>query len=360
MTKRRSSRRSNGRMSLFYRIYFSALVVFAVLLVGALFALHGFLAAYNETIPETVSARFFESMFASDDPTELIHASGLSASEFETDEMFSAYISDILRENKLTYTTISSGSDTDIKKYIVKSGEYKLADFTLKKAEKGWEPNTVTLHLPAASTYTYRLLDCGDRYAALYINGKRVSSDYQTSRLPHKNAAYLPTDVSVPTQTTYTITGLTQEPEVKALDRNGNEVTFTLTDGVYTENIRYDEPEADIIDYLTAAAKQYAKCMQNDASKSSALAYFEKGTDLYNSIRSAENTFVWSHNGYDFENVKTDEFFRYDENTVSLRISFTHILHKGASDYRDFTDITYFAHKTEESGTYKIFARYNN
>ncbi len=347
-------------MSLFYRLYFSALAVFALLLIGGLIALHSFLASYNETIPETVSARWFEELFASDDMTALIRASGLSASEFETEERFSAYLSDILHENELTYTAISSGSDADIKKYIVKSGEYKLADFTLKKADKGWEPNTVTLHLPAASVYTYRLLDCGDRYGALYINGLRVSSDYCASRLPHKNAEYLSEDVPIPTWSTYVIPNLTEEPTVKALDRNGNEVDFVLSDGVYTEDVRCDTPEEELIDYLTAAAKQYAKCMQNDASKSSALAYFEKGTDLYNSIRTADNTFVWSHSGYSFENVRTDEFFRYDENTVSLRISFTHILRKGASEYRDFTDITYFAHKTEENGSYKIFARYNN
>jgi hypothetical protein len=73
----------------------------------------------------------------------------------------------------------------------------------------------------------------------------------------------------------------------------------------------------------------------------------------------AENTFVWDHNGYSFENEKVSEFMRYNENTVSCRISFTHLLHKhGREDYKDVTDITYFAEKID--GEYYIFARYNN
>ena len=50
---------------------------------------------------------------------------------------------------------------------------------------------------------------------------------------------------------------------------------------------------------------------------------------------------------------------RYDENTVSMRISFEHILKKyGYEDYKDITDITYFARNVD--GKYLIFARHNN
>lgn len=350
------------KKSIFYRIYFAVLAVFVLLLVAGLFALHTFLKSYNETIPETISARFFEAAFLAQSPDELIRLSGLTPSEFESEQQLSAYIQRVLEEAPLTYTSISSGSDTGVKKYIVKSGEYKLADFTLTKNEstKAWEPASLTLHLPSTNVYTYRLFDCGDRYAVLYLNGVRVSADYRTERVAHENASYLPSDVSQPTWSTYTIPNLTDEPEVRALDRNGNEVTFELIDGVYTEMLAPDPAEEALAAYLTEAAKQYAKCMQNDASKASALKYFEKGTDLYNSIRTADNMFVWSHDGYDFENVQTSEFFRYDENTVSLRVSFTHILRKGSKQYRDHTDITYFAHKVEPDGDYKIFARYNN
>ncbi len=351
-----------ARKSLFYRVYFTVLAVFVLLLVVGLFVLHAFLKGYNETIPETISARFFESAFLAESPDELIRVSGLTPSEFETDRQLASYVRNILNEAPLTYTSISSGSDTSVKKYIVKSGEYKLADFTLTKNEgaKGWEPTSLTLHLPTTDVYTYRLLDCGDRYAALYLNDVRVSADYRTERTPHENAAYLPNEGSFPVWSTYTITDLTEKPKVRALDRNGNEVAFELIDGVYTERIVPDPAEEALEAYLTEAAKQYAKCMQNDASKSSALKYFEKGTDLYDSIRTADNMFVWSHDGYDFENVQTSEFFRYDENTVSLRISFTHILRKGSKQYRDYTDITYFAHTDKTDGEYKIFARYNN
>ena len=72
-------------------------------------------------------------------------------------------------------------------------------------------------------------------------------------------------------------------------------------------------------------------------------------------------SFVWKHSGYEFTDESVSEFFRYDPNTVSVRIAFTHILHRaGSADYKDKTDITYFAHKTRDDGDYLIFARYNN
>lgn len=210
---------------------------------------------------------------------------------------------------------------------------------------------------PTSDKKEYRILD----NSKLYLNGIEVTDKYILSREPIEAAAYLPEEVKAPEWVTYEIPNLTSVPEARIIDRNGNAPTLSEKDGIFCEDIVYDEPETALTEYLVKAAKQYAKCMQNDASKASVLQYFEKGTDLYNSIRTADNMFVWSHSGYEFKDEKVSEFFRYDENTVSVRIAFTHILKRaGSADYKDKTDITYFAHKTSADGNYLIFARYNN
>ena len=81
----------------------------------------------------------------------------------------------------------------------------------------------------------------------------------------------------------------------------------------------------------------------------------------YTTGRNQKGVTAWKHSGYEFTDESVSEFFRYDQNTVSVRIAFTHILHRaGSADYKDKTDITYFAHKTSDDGDYLIFARYNN
>ncbi|MGN1120965.1 MAG: hypothetical protein ACI4RV_01280 [Eubacteriales bacterium] len=349
--------RDKKRLPLFYKIYFSALAAFAVLLIVGACSLNAWLANYNKSIPETVSARFFTENFENFNAENILALSGAKPSEFETEDDLRRYVQNMLTGAELSYTAISAGSEENVKKYIVKSGEFKVADFTLEKNADGiWAPASLTLHLPAAANADYRILDS----STLYLNGMKVSDAYMTERVPLENAACLPEDVPAPEWVTYSVRGLTKAPEALVTDRNGNHPTLTAAEnGCFYEEILYDEPEKELVDRLTAAAKQYAKCMQNDASKASVLTYFEKGTDLYNSIRTAENMFVWDHSGYAFEDESIGEFFRYDENTVSVRIAFTHILKKaGSADYRDRTDITYFAHNVD--GKYLIFAMHNN
>ncbi len=357
MTNNAKVAKPRRSLPLFYKIYFSALGVFVLLLVIGAVAFNGWLADYNETLPETISENFFASVFASGDTDSLLSLSGAKPSEFETEEDLAAYIEQTFASGDLSYTSISTGSTALEKKYIVKSGEYKVADFSLIKNPDGsWSPMGVRLHLPKAASVSCKVLSS----STLFIGDKAVEQTYVTDRTPHEHAAYLPDGVQKPEWVTYTVSGLTKTPEISVIDRNGNAPELVPDqDGVFCESVLYDIPENDITDRLVTAAKKYAACMQNDASKSSVYPYFEKGTPLYESIRTAENMFVWDHNGYAFEDEAVSEFFRYDENTVSVRIAFTHILKKaGRQDYRDRTDITYFARKID--GKYMIFARYNN
>ncbi len=344
------------KIPLFYKIYFSLLALFIVALVGFLIYLSGFIKEYNEGIPETVSRRFFNETFVKLDADKIIEMSGIAPCEFETSDDIKQFVTSQL-EGDLTYTSISANTDDkDLKTYIVKSGDYKLATFTLDSDENNdYFPKDLSLHLPKGVSYSYKIFD-GSK---LFINGIEVSDKYIISKENHKNAEYLPEGVTKPQWTTYEISGLTKQPIATITDRNGNQVEFIDINGTQTENIIYDEQEPEIVDRLLTAAKQYAACMQNDVSKYSVLPYFEKGTDIYESIRTVENMFVWDHAGYSIEDENVSEFMRYDENTVSVRISFTHILKMyGREDYRDVTDITYFAHNVD--GKYLIFARYNN
>lgn len=343
------------KFSLFYRIYFLFLVVFVVLLVIFSFFLAGYINQYNQGIAETVSQRFFEDIFVELDVDKIIEMSSIEPCEFETKRDIERFISEQL-SGELTYTNISANTDDDTKKYIVKSGNYKLATFTLMPDENDdYSPISLELHLPRSYQKTYKVLSGSE----LKINGVTVTEKYITERIPHENARYLPEGVTKPEWITYTVNGLTKEPEAIVTDRNGNLPELIEIDGVLCEQIIYDENSSEITERLLTAAKQYAKCMQNDAKKSAVLAYYKKDTELYQSIRTVENMFVWDHDGYDFKNETVSEFMRYDENTVSLRISFTHILMmNGKPDYRDITDITFFAENID--GEYMIFAQYNN
>lgn len=343
------------QLPLFYKIYFISLIVFLIALTIFSFTLTAIIRDYNKGIPETVSKKFFEETFLNTDTDKIINLAGITNSEFEKETDLKSYLENAF-SGELSFTSISSASSDNTKNYIVKSGDYKIASFTLTPNEKNdYAPLDITLHLPKSFESEYHILKGGK----LFINDIEVDEKYIIKTYPHKNSAFLPDGVASPEWVSYKVTGLTKKPSVYVIDRNGNKTDMTENGGIYTENIIYDKQEENIVSRVLAGAKQYAICMQNDASKSSVYPYFEQGTDLYKSIQSAENMFVWNHSGYALENVSVTEFMRYDENTVSMRISFTHVLKKyGKEDYKDITDITYFAR--DIGGKYYIFARYNN
>lgn len=340
------------KLSLFTIVYLSCVAFSIIAIAIFLLWLKGWVSDYNERIPETVSQKFFDSTFKNLDADRIIEMSGIKPCEFETNDDLKAHISKSF--DNATFTSIATGND-DIKKYIVKSGEYKTAEFTLEKDGKSWAANSLELFLPEGSEQVFKVLSTD----TLYINGKAVSKDYITSTEPHKSAEHLPEWVKAPEWIIYTVNGLVNSPEFSVVDRNGNFPQLFEENGILIENPLFDANEPDVIERILTGAKQYAICMQNDATKSSLFPYFEKGTDLYTRIMSVENMFVWDHNGYEFEDVETSEFFRYDDDTVSLRVSFIHILKMhGREDYRNPTDITYFARKID--GEYMIFSAYNN
>ena len=345
--------RTKRHFPVFYTIYFLLLIAFAIGLKIGSDKLDAYISEYNQGLPETVSERFFEGTYKNLDVDKIIQMSGITHGEFETDED----IKDFVRQQfsgELTYTSISSSGDE--KKYIVKSGDYKVSTFVLSPDEKGdYFPASLEVHLPKTFERQYTIFSG----STLTVNGITVTDEHILARIDYDNMKYLPEGTPKLEWITYSVGGFTHEPEAKVIDRNGNVAAMEDVDGILCEVLMYDPPEEEIIEHILEGAKIYAVHMQNDASKSEVLPYFEKGTELYDNIKSIETSYVYDHSGYFFENESVTEFMRYDENTVSMRIAFTHVLTQHSQeDYRDDTDITYFARNID--GEYLIYARYNN
>jgi hypothetical protein len=98
--------------------------------------------------------------------------------------------------------------------------------------------------------------------------------------------------------------------------------------------------------------------MGNDEKWANVKEYFDPSSKLYNSIRTSETSFVIDHSGYRFENESASEFYAYDENTFSCRVSFTQVLtKKGKPDYKDNIDMTVYLRKVGDK--FLIYDRYD-
>ena len=148
---------------------------------------------------------------------------------------------------------------------------------------------------------------------------------------------------------------------IKILTSDGRECPLAQDEtGIYSKGIMYDEAlQAEYSEYVISAAQALAAYMQNDGKFSTAAAYMDPDSELYINTRTAETYFVIDHSSYSFEDVRTSEFCRYDDNTFSCRVSFTHVLKRyGSKDYKDYIDTTFFLRRVGDK--FLIYDRYNH
>ncbi len=355
------------------KFYFVLIICWGValgLLAVALLVFRGYLADYESVQPKYVAEEVFEKYFITGDYLSIIKHSSLNKNKYETDEMLADYISSLTAGKELSYYSVSSGMDTDSAKYAVKYTEgekdIKFASFTLavsdEKSEKGFSKyalDSFELFYSADISVNIKAI----KGSVPYINGVPLDSSYIVEDdVSHETNAHMPDGVEGIKFTMYSIDGLTTEPEVKVFNADGTRIELGLveSDKLYYTKLVYDEAlKEEQSEFVIEAAKNFAAYMQNDTTLAKLNPYFEKGTELYKSIRSTLQWAVIDHDSYDFENVEASDFYRYDENTFSCRVRLTHVLkRKRLEDYRDTMDATFYLRMVD--GKYLIYDRTNN
>ncbi|MBQ7011018.1 MAG: hypothetical protein IJN63_04875 [Clostridia bacterium] len=350
-----------------------------------------FLEEYESVQPKYVEAEVFDTYFKRIDYDLLLKAAdrgdGSDLTEFESKEDLITYLKSMYAGKDITYYSISTGAaDTatvslDIKnlgkyfvdqfnsrgdiKYIVKAGEDKIAEFTLvhseseaKKSKSGFKQyelgdielfffphESVTVKLPKSSTLT--------------VNGIKVSEKYRLADVyeEDENNKRLPDGIEGIVYVAYTVDKLYLKPELAVTDKDGKsiELEYIENDNYYSAGFLYDDSlAAQYSAYVINAIENYAAYMQMDGARADFIDYYDTDSDLWKNIISTENYFVLDHSSYSFKDQKATEFYRYNDDMFSCRVSMTHLLHRWArEDYVDYIDMTLFLRNV--NGKYLIF-----
>lgn len=355
------------------RFYVALIICWCValcLLGVALFVVRGYLADYESVQPKYLAEEIFNTYFKNKDYNGIFAYADINDSLFESDEALAEYLTDLTEDKELSYHLISSGMDTGVAKYIVKYNEndkeIKIASFTLEvgdeKSEKGFAKYSLRnfeLFFPENIFVLIKAV----KGAVPYVNGRELSDEYIVEdNIEHESCAHMPKGVEGIKYSLYKVDGLVCQPELSAKDQAGNELklSYSPLDGYYVTEVPYDETlEAEQEEHVIAAAQAFAAYMQNDATQGKLNPYFDKNTDLYNSIRSTLQWAIVDHDSYHFEDADASEFYRYNENVFSCRVKFVHVLkRRGLEDYRDVVDETFYLHNV--NGKYLVYDITNN
>ena len=378
------------RFPIFWVILLAFVIIAAICISGVLKKVNAFLEEYESVQPKYVEAEVFDTYFKRIDYDKLLKAADRGdgeISEFETRDDLISYLKGLYEGKEISCYSISTGAanaDTaelklsdiagyfvnqfnskgDIR-YIVKAGDDKIAEFTLvhsdselKKSKHGFKMyelgdielfffphESVTVKLPASSTLTVNGIKVGEKYLM-----PEVREEEEINK-------FLPEGVEGIVYVAYTVDGLFAKPEIAVTDKDGKatECVYVEEGNYWSAGFLYDTAlEAQFSDYVINAIEKYAAYMQMDGARADFIDYYDTDSELWQNIITTENYFVWEHEGYTFKDKKASEFYRYDENVFSCRVSMTHLLHRyGWEDYVDYIDMTIFLRNV--NGKYVIF-----
>ncbi len=339
----------------FYKLYFSAIVIFLILLIAGSIILTTWLKSYEKAQPATIVNTVITDYLDTGKYTKLQKDLDLEISEYETEESLVAALKAATDGKKLTASHSSLKPEGIDLSYIIKADDTKILNVYLKKHKigKGYDIAYVELAKGVLKTINIVVPKGTD----VTINGVALSDDLrEDNEFPS-----LPSTIDVktlkPTQTAK-VTGLLSESPVIKATENGKDVEVVNEGTTYTVAQSIDKTVGDKVQQVAqAAAEAYAAYMQKDGSFGAFAQYCDSSTPFYKNVASSLVQFVKNHNGYKNENMSVTSLTKYSDSLYSCRVSFKHVLQLSGSTYSDNFDKIVFVTKNKD--TYKVIDMQN-
>ena len=337
-----------NRIPTFYIILLIIAAIVIIITQIGKFYLNTVLAEYEDSQYKYVAEEFFNDNFNDSNSESLTQLFAAQISDNEKQEAITTFFSELTRDKNFTLQHSSSGL-SDEEKYVVSIDNLKFAEFYLtrsnEKTKHGfdtYEVSEVLLNDNLLNTYTIRI----PLGYSVMVNGSKLNGEYALGdRIETESQKFMPDGIDGIIYTTYKLTNMCHAPEFKVLDSSGKDSTITLQDdGVYSASVIYNNELADkYYEYVIDATKAYACYMQKDASFSKVGKYLDPKSEFYKYVKGTPTWPVITHNSYNFENENVTEFYAYNDEVFSCRVTLTHVLkYSGLDDYRDNIDITWY------------------
>ncbi len=336
--------------SLFYKIYFSVIAVFLVLLIVGLFVLNSVLSVFEAAQPTGLMETIVTEYLQKGDLSGAVEEYNIPLSDYESKADVNNAFKSIVGNKKLSVSSSGKKLEGYTEVYNIKADDESILTFYLKKAKKGGKYGIKGYEVGLAEVDD----DICKKYEIyvpsnikLVINGVEVKKkDRIDNDLPKILTDKIGDNEVIKLQTVKIENLISDKFEVKAYAADGSEVAVTEKDGVYTVAQGIEESELNTLkNHALNASQGYAKFMQEDASLGSISHFFDTSTEFYKYVRKTE-LWVWTHTGYRFEDVTFGEAHKYNENLYSCRVTFTHILTWGNNVYKDYFDKYVYIEKT--------------
>ena len=338
MAARKSKKR---RLKLFYPIYFSRLIaaIAGILVVSSMLA--ETLEAYEASLPKYVAEdvaqmfmdRDFEKVYSYQDPAQFANEDAATYAE---------YMRQFTEGGELTWGE-SYSSGEDVKVYAVRLNGKRLFEFKLEKLPEPDANGNTQWALSSVSTLgvsTAKHTVTAPADSTVYVGGKALDASQiiEEGIIIEEEKYLLNEDCKSPTMCVYEYEVCFGKPEVRVVDAKGREnpVTMDENGNAYAELNSNDELKAEAEERVFEIVKAFANFTSEDLTQRNMLKLARKGTNAYKNIQEFDNNWFGKHYGVKFENMVSDNYIAFSEDTFGCDISFDYIV-----DYRDSGEVRY-------------------
>lgn len=348
-SSRRNVRRPRSKgTTAFYTGFFGFIIVFVIAVVIGMVALHRYLVNFERAQPTAKSKEVFEQYFSNPNWADLYTMSGEKDTTYEGIDAYTAYMQNLVGDQKLNYLETSAGLSGN-KKYVVRLDKLKIAEFTLhNKAESEkdipeWELGEI--HLVYTRNEGAFITSMPGH--TVYVNGVALDDSFTVSTSTTVAEKYLPQGVHGYQDKTLYIGGLLTKPTVTIKDQSGNpmEVTYDEETKTFTEVMPMEQISEEFKNNIITSSKTYGKYMIGAANKASLRQYFDANGAAYKTIVSID-TWMQGYKDYRFGEPTISAYYRYSDNLYSARVSMILYVTRKDGTVKEYDlDSTYFVEK---------------
>lgn len=322
--KKKTGERTKTGTKVFRAVYAALTALLAGTIIIGLTLLWNALSAYEKSDPEIPIKALMEQF--KKEKSLLIKSLNAKLNEFEDESVLEAYF-DKLTQGKITYSRNGKKSTEDRIVYGIKADGGTIAEAEVLKTKISlgygfyeYELGEITFGEIPTHTYSVTAPDS----ARVFCNGIMISSGYVTveGEIYPESEHFRGFLKAPPRDLTYTVGGFVGEAEFTAYDGQGN--GLVLTDGVFSLAQKED---TELSELALNFAQSYSKYVVNDGHLSTAAEFLAPNMPFYAELKGYENFWHNWHTDYAFLDTQVGEPIFYDENCVSVKVKYDHVLY---------------------------------
>ena len=355
--------RSDGKKSYFG---LGLAIYFIIGCVGIFFFLrwfNGYLTAYESALPSNGIAEVKQAFESGAIETVMRGDNLVTSSTYYNVFDYEAHIKELIVGKEITIEE-SSQSSAEVPRYVIKAAGEPVTDVTLKVVGKNdydmdiWGCDSFYPDEYCMSTDVYTITVPSD--VSVSVSGRTLTAEdimKDESGNPVIKGIDLIQGVtsymtSVPTFTTYQVTGLWSNPTVAAISSAGEPIELTCEGTNYSAPLQTDaDVMAEINAIIPTIVEAYGKHFIG-VNSGSVYNYLLPDSEYRASLSTAmTNFYPTSHiTSYDYYNVSADNFVTYCDNCVSANITFDLVVRFNSAAYQT---------KNEGSDAVWVFVKQN-